>query len=178
MRYFASSDFQRLDARSQRVQRSRLEKTFGEPIAPGREETFADFPLVRMTSKAVRVLRDRVPPSTPESANNRVKAIRRVFAWGVENDLMKANVARDVMLIRTGSQGFHAWSDAEVEQFEARHPVGTKARLALTLLLLTGVRRSDVVLLGRQHVRNGWLKFTAHKNRNWEARHHRDAGAP
>jgi len=165
-RYFASVDCQRMDHRSQRVQRSRLEKTFGEPIAPGRGETFADFPINRMTSKAVRVLRDRVSSSTPESANNRVKAIRRVFAWGVENDLVKANVARDVKIISTGSQGFHAWTDIEVSQFEARHPIGTKARLALTLLLLTGTRRSDVVHLGRQHVRAGWLKFTQHKNRN------------
>jgi integrase len=30
----------------------------------------------------------------------------------------------------------------------------------------TGVRRSDVVLLGKQHVRDGWLKFTQQKNRN------------
>jgi integrase len=34
------------------------------------------------------------------------------------------------------------------------------------LLAFTGVRRSDVVLLGRQYVRNGWLKFTAQKGRN------------
>jgi integrase len=165
MQFFASPDFQRLDPRSQRVLRGRLESTFLEPIAPGRDEVFADFPLSRMTSKAIRVLRDRVSSNTPEAANNRVKAIRRVFAWGVENELVKANVARDVKLISTGSEGFHTWTDAEVEQFEARHPVGTKARLALTLLLLTGVRRSDVVLLGRQHVRSGSLRFTQQKNR-------------
>jgi integrase len=33
-------------------------------------------------------------------------------------------------------------------------------------LAYTGVRRSDLVLLGRQHVRQGWLKFTAQKGRN------------
>jgi integrase len=37
---------------------------------------------------------------------------------------------------------------------------------ALALLLYTGQRRSDVVLLGKQHVRNGWLRFTQQKNRN------------
>lgn len=45
-----------------------------------------------------------------------------------------------------------------------RHALGTKAHLALCLLLWTGVRRSDVVRLGRQHVRNGKLVFTAAKN--------------
>jgi integrase len=43
--------------------------------------------------------------------------------------------------------------------------VGTTARLAFALLLYTGQRRSDVVQFGRQHVRNGWMKFTQHKNR-------------
>jgi integrase len=53
-----------------------------------------------------------------------------------------------------------------VEKFEKRYAVGTKARLALALLLYTGQRRSDVVLFGRQHVRDGALKFTQVKGRN------------
>ena len=53
----------------------------------------------------------------------------------------------------------------EVDKFETRHPVGSKARLAFALMLYTGARRSDVVLLGRQHVKDGSLKFIAQKNR-------------
>ncbi|CAH1658845.1 hypothetical protein CHELA1G11_12845 [Hyphomicrobiales bacterium] len=67
--------------------------------------------------------------------------------------------------IKTGSEGFHSWSLEEVEAFEKRHPVGTKARLALALLLYTAQRRSDVVLFGKQHVQDGWLVFTQVKNR-------------
>src|SRR5215510_1585632 len=66
----------------------------------------------------------------------------------------------------------------EFRQFEARFPIGTKARLALGLLLYLGPRRSDVVLFGRQHVREDkhispklraihpgrWLRYTQHKN--------------
>lgn len=62
--------------------------------------------------------------------------------------------------------GFHTWNVDEVERFEAEHPIGTKTRLALALLAYTGARRSDVVQLGKQHVREGRLRFTAHKNRN------------
>jgi integrase len=32
--------------------------------------------------------------------------------------------------------------------------------------MYTGQRRSDLVLFGRQHVRDGWLVFTQHKGRN------------
>jgi integrase len=46
------------------------------------------------------------------------------------------------------------------------NPIGTKARLALALLLFTGQRRSDITRFGRQHVRSGKLTFTQHKGRN------------
>jgi integrase len=165
VQYFGSPEFRRLDPRTQWTRRGILESTFNEPIAPGAKELFADFPLARMTAKAVRVLRDR-KAGLPEAANNRLKSVRRVFAWAMDNEHVTANPARDVPYVRTGTQGHHTWTLSEVEQYEQRHPVGSKARLALALLMYTGTRRSDVVLLGRQHVRNGWLKFTQQKNRN------------
>jgi integrase len=50
-------------------------------------------------------------------------------------------------------------------QYEAKFPVGTMARLALDLLSFTGARGSDVVQFGRQHTRDGWLRFTPKKTR-------------
>jgi integrase len=47
---------------------------------------------------------------------------------------------------------FHAWSEGEIAQFHARHPNGTRAGLALALLVYTAQRRSDVVRMGWQHV--------------------------
>jgi len=163
--YFKSVRFTRLDPRTQRVRRRVLELTCEEPIFPGAKERFGDCPLGRLTAKSIRVLRDR-KAGLPEAGNERVKLIRAMFAWAVEEEHAALNPARDVPLTKTGSVGFHTWEVNEVEQFEQRHPIGTKARLALALLMWTGARRSDVVLLGKQHVRNGWLKFTQQKNRN------------
>lgn len=164
VQYFGSAEFRQLDPRTQRTRRGILEHTCEEPIAPGAEQIFADFPLSRMTAKAIRVLRDR-KENYPEAANNRVKAIRRMFAWALEAELVTENPARDVSYKRRASEGHHTWTEDEIAQFEARHALGSKARLALSLLIYTGVRRSDVVLLGRQHIREGWLKFTAQKGR-------------
>ena len=61
--------------------------------------------------------------------------------------------------------GHHSWTPEEVARFELHHPIGSKARLAMALLLYTGQRRSDIVLFGKQHVRDGWLRFTQQKNR-------------
>ena len=43
--------------------------------------------------------------------------------------------------------------ESQISQFEAHYPIGSKARLAFALLLYTAQRRSDVVRMGRKHVR-------------------------
>ncbi|MEA1835267.1 tyrosine-type recombinase/integrase, partial [Methylobacterium durans] len=61
------------------------------------------------------------------------------------------------------SEGFYTWSEADIATFEDRYPIGSRARLALALLLYTCQRRSDVVRMGRQHVRNGALAVRQQK---------------
>ena len=50
-----------------------------------------------------------------------------------------------------------------IEQFRTRHPLGTRARLALELLYGTMQRRGDAVRLGRQHIRDGVLSIRQNK---------------
>jgi integrase len=52
------------------------------------------------------------------------------------------------------SDGFYTWSEDDIAAFEVRHPIGSRARLALALLLYTAQRRSDVIRMGRQHIKN------------------------
>lgn len=151
LRYFADcTDYKLLDARTRRVRRQILEATFDEAIRPGSDKWFADMPLSRMDGSAIEVLRDR-KLSTPAAANDRVKAIRQVFKWGVAKGHASSNPAREVSYFKSTSEGFHTWTVDEVQQFEERHPVGTKARLAFALLLYTGQRRSDIIRFGKQH---------------------------
>jgi integrase len=91
-----------------------------------------------------------------------------MFAWAIEDEVLEGldNPASKVTYLHGKAGGFHSWSRDEVEQFEKHHSIGSKARLAMTLLLYTGQRRSDVVQFGRQHVREGWLRFTQQKGRN------------
>jgi integrase len=166
IKYFSGcSHYKRLDPRTQHVRKLILESTFREPIAPGSQKFFRDMPLNKFDPKAVEVLRDR-KIDTPEAANNRVKAIRQVLKFGIKEGYVANNAARDVEKFKSGSTGYHTWTIEEVQQFEARHPIGSKARLALALLLFTGQRRSDAVRFGRQHMRRGKLIFTQHKGRN------------
>ena len=173
LRYFSeSTKYKQLDPRTQHVRRLVLEGTFNEPIRPGAPKFFREFPLSRMGTKEIRVLRDR-KLSFPEAANSRVKAIRAVYRWACGEDeknseqIVPHNVASDVRYLKSNNPlGWHTWTVNEVRQFEAHYPVGTKARLALALLLFTGQRRSDVIRLGRQHVLGDAIKFTQFKGRN------------
>lgn len=162
--YFASPEFQQLAPSTQTVRRQLVEHCLKEPIAPGVRETFADFPLDRITPKAIRALRNR-KKDTPAAANSRVSAFRLIFGWGLENepDAVESNPARDVKYLKGEPGGYHSWTVEEVRQFEKRHPIGTRARLALALLLYTSQRRSDVVRLGPANVFDGWLRFTQQK---------------
>jgi hypothetical protein len=69
---------------------------------------------------------------------------------GIAEKLTDSNPAALVAYIKEATEGFHSWTPAEVRQFERRHPLGTKAHLAMSLLLFLDGRRSDVVAFGRQ----------------------------
>lgn len=157
-------EFKRLGKRTRHVRKQILDSMCQESIAPGSDRTFNDFPLAALSRDDLEVLRDR-KVDFPEAANERVKAIRRVCKFGSKKKYLKSDISRDVEYFRTGSTGFHTWSVEEVQQFEKRHPIGTKARLALALLMFTGQRRSDVIRLGPKNVASGWLTFTQFKGR-------------
>jgi integrase len=165
--YFQSADYNKLDARTRLVRKQIIEHMWAEPTKPGGNVLFEDIPLGNFGPKAVRVLRDR-KADLPEAGNGRVKALRAVFKWatapGVEH--VNTNPARDVPYFRPETEGVHTWTEEEVAKYEARHPIGTMARLAMALMIYTSQRRSDAVLLGRQHLSNGALHFTQQKNRN------------
>ncbi|WP_244498047.1 MULTISPECIES: tyrosine-type recombinase/integrase [unclassified Ensifer] len=164
--YFQSSDYKQMEASTRKVRKLIIENIWEEPTKPGSPKLFEDMPLSAFGAKAVRVLRDR-KAEVPESANGRVKALRAVFNWATSKDVELAltNPARDVDYFKSTGDGFHSWTEAEIEQFEAFHHIGSKARLALALMLYTSQRRSDIVLFGKQHISKGWLRFTQFKNR-------------
>jgi integrase len=90
---------------------------------------------------------------TPAAANHWLRLIKVLMLLAVKEGMRSDNPAADVEPIEHRTDGFHTWSEQEIAQFETHHPVGSKARLALALLLYTAQRRSDVVRMGRKHVR-------------------------
>lgn len=126
-----------------------------------------DTPLPEIDTQTIRDGRDR-RAAAPHGANNFVKAMRGFFGWAADPDggnLVSANPTKGVKLLDGPNDeiGFHTWTDEEIARFEARWPIGTRERLALDLLLYTGLRRGDVVRLGRQHIRDGVIMLRTEK---------------
>jgi len=95
--------------------------------------------------------------ATPAQARNFLDAMRGLFRWALEAELVQVDPTAGVKnpARPKGASGFAAWTDDDVAAYEARWPAGTKERVWLHVLLYTGLRRGDAVVLGRQHVKDG-----------------------
>jgi integrase len=100
---------------------------------------------------------------TPAQASNLRKRLKAVLAiakrlgWIAENPIERTDK------IEYRPKGFTPWSEDDIAAYRTRWAPGTRERLALELLLNTGVRRSDVVALGRQHVSGGHVSIVQTK---------------
>ena len=101
----------------------------------------------------------------PSAQRNLLRMLRVLLAFTIDQKLRRDNAALGIKLDAIKTGGYHSWSEDELRQYERRHPVGTKARLALDLLLYTAQRRAHVVALGPAHMRDGRLSFTQSKTR-------------
>jgi integrase len=157
--YMGSVEFNALDERSQRTRRGVIEKCLAHLFkgSPMRE-----CPLSMTTPAKIKAIRD-AKADKKGAANKRLKYLSAMFRWGIEAGVISSNPCRDVRRFKYASDGFHTWTVEEVHKFEERHPIGSKPRLALALLLYLGVRRGDLVALGPKNIKNNVVTFIPSK---------------
>lgn len=120
-------------------------------------------PFRLITRKSIVAARDK-RASTPAQARNFLDAMRGLFRWALEAEHVKVDPTADVSNPRRAKgDGFAAWDMEDVAAFEARWPAGTRERIWLHVLLYTGLRRGDAVMVGRQHVRDGVITIKTEK---------------
>jgi integrase len=140
--YYASPGFKDLKASTQADRRRYLELFRAD---------YGDLPVKGLTRAVLNELMS-AREKTPHAANNMLKILRYALEHAVSQGIITSNPAIGVKKYRAKSDGWHTWTEAEIAQFQARHPIGTRGGLALALLLFTGQRRGDVVRMGRQHM--------------------------
>lgn len=115
-----------------------------------------------MAKKEKRVIGKRTVGG-PEAARALHKQLKRLFRHAMKLEWISANPA-DLADSAGGKRGTrHTWSEAEIAQYRKHHPLGTKARLALEIILWTGQRRGDACSLGPQHIKGNRIEWIAAK---------------
>jgi integrase len=109
--------------------------------------------------------------ATPFAQRNFLNTLRAMFKWAAKEGRIPDDPTLGVTREKVKTAGYKTWSEDHIARFEAKHPIGTKARLAFALLLYTGQRRSDVVKIGRQHIYNDVLTIDQGKTEGGKEAH-------
>ena len=101
---------------------------------------------------------------TPSAALNWLTAMRGLMQFAVKVGMLQHDPTAGIDRVKLpNTEGHHSWSDDEIAKYEAKHPIGSRARLAMALVLNTALRGSDIVTLGPQHIRNGIITVRPRK---------------
>jgi integrase len=148
--YYDSRAFNDLKPHTQSVYRNIIERFCHQTDGAG--QPYGDKSAVALMSRHIEQLME-ARRATPDSANNLRKCLREMMKVAVKLGWREGDPTLGVKKIKSRKRGgFHRWTDAEIAQFEERHAVGTKARLAMALGLYTGQARQDVIDMGAQHI--------------------------
>jgi integrase len=134
-----------------------------ERIFLGMIEKSGDKPFAKITRGDIVRGRDKRAATSPASANHFLKAVAGLFGWALEAEHVKLNPCDGVKLLSLKSDGHRPWTDEEIERFRTRWPLGSRERLALEILIGTGLRRGDAATLGRQHVKDDVVTIRTQK---------------
>ena len=150
--YFDSQQFfGSKSAGTQRMRRGILERF---------RAAYGERPFAPLSAEWIEALLDSKPP---HAARSWLVTLRSLCQFGMKRRYLRADPTANIKQRAVKGDGFHTWTEDEIAQFEAHHPIGGKPRLALALLLYTAQRRSDVIRMGRQHIKDGVLTVKQQK---------------
>lgn len=157
--YKGSAAFAALAPLTRQARDNMLLAVLQDPLA-------ADMPFGSISRANIKKGMDK-RASTPNAANNFLKTMSHLFKWAVEAGHMETNPVAGVSKVTVKTDGFHTWTLEQVEKYRSHHKIGTKPRLAIDIMLFLGLRRSDAVVVGRQHMKDGVISLRTQKTGVW-----------
>ena len=151
--FLASPGFAAWATETQRTRRNVLERF---------RETHGKALIAAVTKRELQRLIDS-KRGKPSAARNLLNYLRLLFAYSRHEGFIVDDPTIGVTRPPIRTSGYETWSEEHIGRFEAAHPPGTRAHLALALLLGTGQRRSDIVKMGWANIRGGRICFRQSK---------------
>jgi integrase len=150
--YYRSPEFTNLRPNSQRVYRLVLD---------GLVEKHGHRLVRDLEPNKARAIIHAVGPTRPGMANLTISVLKKLMTFAIKIGLRESNPIIGLERYRQGSH--HTWTEEELAAYEARWPLGTRERLAFSLLLFTGQRVGDVSRLKRSDIVGGMIKLVQEK---------------
>jgi len=123
--YLRSADFAGLANDTQRSRRKIVESFV---------EKFGTLSVARLEHRHVRAIMDDYV-GRPGAGRNLLSALRVLMQLAIAEGIRKDDPTAGIKRPKLSKNGWHSWEESEIEQFEAKHSVGTRARLAFALAL-------------------------------------------
>lgn len=118
--------------------------------------------LVRdMPAEKARKIIEEIGRERPGMANLTRAILRRLMKFAISNGIRNDNPFAGVPLYKLGTH--HTWTEAELDAYERKWPLGTRERLAYSILLYTGQRVGDVVRMRRSDISGGAISVVQDK---------------
>jgi integrase len=134
----------------------------GEDTRKTRRRIIEQFRAKRGNKRVALLRREHVQKMLAEiekrsAKRHFLKAIRGLLRFAVPT-MLKVDPTHGIANIKLPkSKGHHTWTDDEITQYRAYWPFGSQQRLVMEFALETASRRGEVVRLGPQHIKNGWI---------------------
>lgn len=152
-RYYRSPDFLDPSERTRVVYRGVIERwrvKYGHAVVRDLQAKHVETMMAEM-----------LPHKT--AANMLRKRLRALMQFAIRQGMANTNPVAATRPFKIEGGGFHTWNEDEIAAYEGRHPLGTKARLALDLMLWTGQRGGDARVMGPGSIRDKRLVVTQEK---------------
>jgi integrase len=114
------------------------------PILEKFRQNYGQWPLRQLNENFVTAYLESLKP---HAARNHLKALRAFLKHA------KHDVTRNIKAPKAKSSKHPSWPADVIAQYEAHHPIGSKARLCMALARFTGAGRTELTRIGPQHVR-------------------------
>lgn len=157
-RYYADTSFLDLKPATQTVYRGVLERF---------RDKFGNDPFKLFDAERINRLMVAMRHK-PHAAARLKKLFAQLYRIARIAKIVPATVdpVKDVKAPKTEGGGYHRWTEDEMAAFEKRHPLGTKPRLAFSLLLFGAQRSGDVRHMTRLTIAGGRIALDQSKTNN------------
>ena len=155
-RYYNDLAFLDLKPSTQTVYRGVIERF---------RKAYGDDPMTRFDAARIQTIMGKMR-CKPHAAARLRKILHQLFIVARRERIVPGTFdpVRDTRPPKPeDTGGYHRWTEAELAQFEAAYPLGTKPRLAFDLLLYGAQRSADVRFLTHRAIEGGRIRLKQSK---------------